>query len=185
MTDTSPRVTDPAREISARALSASARRQSLLIGAAIAGGIAVGAAGLALGGFTLGQGWSLGAWNFIARGAGILVVSSLVLAGVRAMLPVRSVGDARSVPELVDLGLDRAIRAITVVRLGLAACVVAGVFGLAGAAIRYAAGNPPALSPVVDLALLFGSAVCLLLVGIGVHARLLRFARLRSILGKG
>ena len=163
-------------------LRASQQRQSLLIGGAIVGGGVVAAAGLALGAFTLWQGWSLGAWNFAARGTAILLCSGLVLFAVRSLLPVRSNSQARSGAALVDLGLARAIRALGAMRLGLAGCAIAGAFGLAGVAIRYAAGDPPALSPAVDVVLLAGAALALLLFGFRVHGRLLGLVELRRLL---
>jgi hypothetical protein len=185
MTHPSEPATFAASEASVTVLRAALRRQSRLLGAAIAAGGVTGAAGLALGSITLWQGWTLGAWNFAARGTGIVIVSGLVLLAVRGLLPVRSSSRAGSVQELVDLGLERTVRAIRAVRLGLAACVVAGAFGLAGAAIRYAAGNPPAVSPVVDLAVLLVGACAMLLVGFGVYGSLARFARLRRIIRRG
>jgi len=168
-------------QVSASGLRAS-QRQSLLIGAAIAGGGVVAAAGLALGAFTLWQGWSLGAWNFATRGSAILLCSGLVLLAVRSLLPVRPGSQVRSGPEPVDLALERAVRALTAMRFGLAGCAVAGVLGLAGVTLRYAAGDPPALSPAVDVAVLAGATLTLLLFGFRVHSRLLRLVELRRLL---
>ena len=167
------------------ALRAETQRQSWLIGAAAAGGAAIGLAGLALGGVTLWQGWSLGLPNFLVRGVAIVLVSALALRAADALLAVRSQSAAHSAEELADLGLRRAICAISVTRLLLVACALAAAFGLAGAAIRSAAGDPPALSPAIGLAAVLAGAFGLLLVGFRAHSVLLRFASLRRMLRRG
>ena len=161
-------------------LQARQRRQAALIGAAVLG--ATGVAGLALGIFTLWQGWSLGAAYFALRGTGILAVASLALLAARTLRRATGPADGKDLAGLLDLELGRAFAAIGVVRLGLAACATALLCGLAGTAIRYASGDPPALSPLVDVALLAGGALALLLAGFRAHARLLKFAYLRRVL---
>jgi len=171
-----------ARDVELPQLRLHIGHQSLLVGAAVAACSVIGAAGLALGGFTIWQGVALGALNFVTRGAGILVVSSLSLLAAKALWPVKASDHRGSVSALVDFGLVQSIRAIGAVRLGLAACGAAAMFGLVGAAIRYANGNPPALSPAVGVAILAGAAFALLLIGFRMRAKALKFAYLRRLL---
>jgi hypothetical protein len=116
---------------------------------------AVGGTVLAvLGTFTLWQGWRLAAWNFGARGLAVLIVAAMAWAAVIILWPVRRGDDARSFSDFAELGFARAKRSRRVVVLALAACVIAALFGSLGAALRYAAGDPPELSPVISIALL-------------------------------
>ena len=121
--------------------------------------LAIGLAGLggallaALGAFTVWQGTRLGALHFEIRGAAVLIVAAILWVMVGMLWPVRG-GDARSQREFAALGLARARRSRRSVTMALAACAVAAVMGVIGTMVRTAADHPPALSPVIDLAIL-------------------------------
>lgn len=176
---------DPVRDLSLCHLKTRLRRQTPMIDLAALGCGLVGVAGAALGRFTLWQGWSLGAANFGVRGFGLLAVAALALLAARTLRRMNGSTGGKGLAGLVDLELTRALGAIGLVRLGLAACATTLVCGLAGAAIRYAAGDPPALSPLADIALLSAGALALLLAGFRARARLLKFAYLRRVLRRG
>jgi hypothetical protein len=176
---------DPVRDLSLSHLETRLRRQTPLIDLAALGCGLVGVGGAALGTFTLWQGWSLGAANFGVRGFGLLAVAALALFAARTLRRVKGSTGGKGLAGLVDLELTRALGAIGLVRLGLAACAAALVCGLAGAAIRYAVGDPPALSPLADVALLSGGALALLGAGFLARARVLMVADLRRVLRRG
>jgi hypothetical protein len=130
------------------------RRQTLLMTGALALGLPVTAAGLVIGVMTLWFGWKSGTWNFLTRGAAIVIISGIALRGLWLLLPVRHSSNGEPLSDMLALAVARGERMLTMIRLALSACVIAAVFGLIGTALRHAFGRPPALSPVIDLAVL-------------------------------
>jgi hypothetical protein len=171
----------PAPEVPLDRMKARFARESRQIG------LAIGLAGLggaflaALGAFTVWRGSQLGALNFEIRGAAVLIVAAILWVTVGLLWPVRG-GDARSQREFAELGLARARRSRRSVVMALAACTVAAVMGVIGAAVRIEAGNPPALSPAIDLAILALLAVIVDALRRKFRSDEARFAYLRDAL---
>jgi hypothetical protein len=172
----------PAPEVPLDRMKARFSRESRQIG------LAIGLAGLggaflaALGAFTVWQGARLGVLNFEIRGAAVLIVAAILWAIVGMLWPARG-GDARSQREFAELGLARARRSRRSVVMALAACAVAAVMGVIGTIVRTTAGNPPALSPVIDLAILALLAVIVEALRRKFRSDEARFAYLRDALG--
>jgi hypothetical protein len=160
------------------------RRESARIRLAIWLAALGGTALVGLGAFTLWQGWRLGAINFGTRGLAVLIVAATLWMMVAMLWPVRH-ENALSLREFVDLRLARARRSRRAVGLALAACAVAAVLGTLGAALRYAAGDPPELSPIMSLALLALIAVIVEAVRRRFRSEEARFAYLMRALGEG
>lgn len=175
------RAIEPDLQASTPRMKRQARWHTLLMGAVVFGGVPVGIAGGALGIWTAWVGLSTDAWNFVTRGAAILVIASLLLgAGLSARSTLRA--DTRTLAAMVGLALLRAQKWRLAIRLGYAACVVAAVLGMIGYGIRTHAGKPPAMSPVepmVALALLW---VVLMLLHRGVRARIAKYRYLQRLL---
>jgi len=171
----------PAAGVPLERMKAHCRRESRQVRLAIwlAGLGGIGLAGL--GAFTLWQGWKLAAWNFGVRGLAVLVVAGILWLMVVTLWPVRG-GDARSLSDFADLGLARARRSRRAVVLGLAGCAAAAALGTVGWALRSAAGHPPALSPVIDLAVLALLAVIVEALRRRFRREEARFAYLRQAL---
>ena len=143
-------------------LQARLRRQSLLIQSALAAGIPLGALGIVLGVMTIRVGWVTGAWYFIARGTAIGIIAALALTTSVTLVAVRANSDARALAEMLDLAIRRARASLLVIRVSLLSCAIAAALGVVGAVFRTRAGRPPALSPIVDVAVLLLIAVSLL-----------------------
>jgi len=170
--------TNPDSNVIAPRLHARLRRQSLLITAGIVAAVPLCIACLLLGVFTIWSGLSTGAWNFVTRGIAIEAITALLAVAVLQQLPVRANAAAGAVSALLDLAIARAQRTLLAIRLGFFACSIAAMFGLLGTAIRTYQGNPPQLSPLVDLVLL-----ALFALGLFVYGRSLRVthAKLRAL----
>jgi len=162
----------PDVNVIARRFESRLRRQSRLIAIALVAAVPVIIAGLLLGAFTIWAGAAAGAWNFVARGIAIVVVSLLAGAGAAALLPVRGSDMARSLAEMLELAAARARRALLIVRLGLCACGVAAALGVAGTLIRTRLSGPPLLPPAIDLLILAAFAAGLYLYGRRTKANL-------------
>jgi len=121
---------------------------------ALAAGLPATAAGLVIGVMTLWIGWNSGTWNFLTRGAAIVIISGIAARGLWLLLAVRRSANGEPLSDMLALAVARSQRMLTLIRLALSACVIAAAFGLIGTAIRHAAGRPPALSPVIDSAVL-------------------------------
>jgi hypothetical protein len=173
--------TAPAIGVPLDRMRASFRRQSTQIRMAVVLAVLGGAVLGALGAFTLWQGWRLEAWNFVTRGLAVLIVAAILWVAAATLWPVRN-DDALSLSEFADLGLARAKRSRRTVVLGLVGCAVAAVLGTVGAALRYAAGDPPELSPVISLALLALMAVIVEALRRRFRSEELRFDYLRKVL---
>jgi hypothetical protein len=130
------------------------RRQSFLIRAAFVIGVPLATCAIVLGALTIWWGWATAAWNFVIRGTAIGIVATLLLKALLSFASIRTDADARALAEMLDLAIKRARTTVAVIRVGLFMCASATVLGIVGAVIRTRAGNPPALSPVVDVAVL-------------------------------
>jgi len=148
------RAFNPDPDVIGPRLTSRLRRQSSLIRAGLMTGLPLSAGGVILSLLTIWMGWTTGTWNFVTRGIAIGAMSVLLATALSLLLPVRASDAARAVSDLLDLAIARAQRTLAVIRLGLYACVVAAVFGLAGAAIRTHFTGPPRLSPMADVAVL-------------------------------
>ena len=160
------------------------RRQSLLVAAYLGAGGLLGVACVLLGAFTLWRGWTGGAWHFVTRGTALLAVSAILAIAILGLLPVRTSDQARTLPDMIDLTIARAERLLMTVRLGVVACAILAAFGLAGTAIRTYYGKPPALSPLLDLAILAILALGLLFYGRSVAITLRKFQYLKDVLAR-
>jgi hypothetical protein len=140
-------------------LEARLRWQSRCITTGLVIGLPLGAAGVLLGVATICIGWSSGAWNFVTRGSAIVAISAIVTFAAFSLLPVRSLHTSAPA-EMIELAIDRAQRTLSLIRMGLYACVIAAVFGLVGTAIRTHLAK---MSPIVDLVILALTALVLLL----------------------
>jgi hypothetical protein len=144
----------PSSSVPLDPMTARFRRESARIRLAMALAAVGGTVLALLGAFTLWQGWRLAAWNFGARGFAVLIVAAMAWTAVIILWPVRRGDDARSFSDFAELGLARARRSRRIVVLALAACAIVALLGSLGAALRYASGDPPELSPVISIALL-------------------------------
>lgn len=176
------RAVNPEVSAIASRIEARVRRQSALIVAALAIGLPLSAIGLGLGGFTVWRGWTTGTWNFVTRGAAIVTISILASIVMVSLLGVRGASTA-ALSEMLDLSIARVRRTLLSVRLGIAACVVAAVLGLVGAAIRSRLSGPPAISPIVDVALLALTALALFAWGRNLRFQLQRLRAVQRALG--
>jgi hypothetical protein len=138
------------------------QRQSVLIRMALVLGVPVAAGGIVLGGLTVWWGWTSGTLNFVVRGVAIGVVAALALVTLLSLVSVRASDDAQALAEMIALAIQRARTTLTAIRVGLLACAIAATFGVIGAVIRTRGGKPPALSPIVDIAILVLVTVILL-----------------------
>jgi RNA polymerase sigma-70 factor, ECF subfamily len=101
----------------------------------------------------------------VMRAVAIVVIALMLGKATTTLLPVRASEAARSLSEMLDLAIARARRMLLGARLGLLACLIAAVFGLAGTALRTYLTRPPQLSPIVDLLILTVIAVALFFYG--------------------
>jgi hypothetical protein len=143
----------PAPEVPLERMKAHFRHASRQIGLAIWFAGLGGTFLAALGAFTVWQGSRQGALNFEIRGIAVLIVAAILWVMVGTLWPVRG-GNARSLSEFAEIGLARAKRSRRELVMALAACAVAAVLGVIGTIVRTAADHPPAMSPLIDLAIL-------------------------------
>jgi len=139
------------------------RRQSLTIMAGLWLGLPATAAGFLIGAMTLWTAWTTGTWNFLTRGSAILIISILAARGVWLLLTFRSIGNEKPPGDTLTLAVASSQHTLAIIRLALAGCIIAAVFGLFGTAVRYSTGSPPALSPVIDMGVLAIFAIALTL----------------------
>ena len=172
---------DPNISVIKPRLEARLRRQTDWITAALAVGLPLGVAGVLLGVVTICLGF-LGPWNFVTRGIAIVAMSVILTRAVWSLQPVRSVDTTSALPEMIDLAIDRADRTLSMIRAGLYSCVIATVFGLVGTAIRTHLGNPPKVSPVIDMAIVAMIALVLSLYRQQIRARLQKYKALKRAL---
>jgi hypothetical protein len=177
------RAIDPDVTVIASRLEARLRRQSRWITAGLAIGLPLGAVGVLLGVRTIVIGLASGGWNFLTRGIAIVAMSALL---TFAMWSLQSAG-ARSaahgtLSERIDLAIRRAQATFSLIKAGQYSCVIAAVFGLVGTVIRTHLGNPPKMSPIIDLVALALIALALFQAGGQVRARLVKYCALKQAL---
>lgn len=158
------------------------RRQSFFIVASLVMGALLSVAGFLLGIFTIWSGWTTATWNFVTRGVGIMAISAMLAIAMSLLWPVKASDNAKALSEMLDLAIARAERTLKTIRLGLYACIAAAVLGTMGAAIRTYLARPPALSPVVDLAMLAIFALGLFHYGRHTRTDLAKFRHLKHTL---
>jgi hypothetical protein len=172
----------PETEIVIPRLKGRLRGQSFLLALCVTAGLLLGIAGALLGVWTLWTGWTNGAWNFVTRGTALIAVSAIMSVAALQLLPVMASDQARALPDMIDLTIARAERLLIAVRLGLVACAVAVVLGLAGTAIRILSGKPAAMSPIWPTAILAILALVLFLYSRHVRHRRRKFRYLKDAL---
>ncbi|HKB96562.1 MAG TPA: hypothetical protein VKB94_06900 [Rhizomicrobium sp.] len=163
------------------------RRQSLLIAAYVATGLLFGFAGALLGVYSAWRGWTIGLWNFVARGVVLVAVSAIPAVAALELLSVMTGDQARALPDMIDLTIARAERLLGAIRLGLLACGVLAVLELAGMTFRAYSGRAPAMPLVLELAVLAILAVLALgLVFYGRQSRATqaKFQYLKDVLAR-
>jgi len=159
------------------------RRQTFATTAVLVFGIPLALAGAALGAWTIWLGASTGAWNFIARGTGIVIISLMM--GIAAWSFKSAWRDnSQAMGAMIELALARAERLHLAMRLGLVSCVTAALFGLAGYAIRTNLGKPPAMSPIEPLLMLALLGFALVLLQRRAQADIAKYRYLKRIILK-
>ena len=171
---------DPNLSAIASRLKIRLRRQSRWISAGLAVGLPVCAAGILLGVTSIGVGGFSAQWNFITRGIAWVAMSAIIAYALASLLDVRSESNASELSAMIDLAIDRAQKTLSLIAAGFYACVIAAVFGLAGAALRTHADRPPRLSPIIALAILALIALVLFLYRRQVWVKLERYRALRQ-----
>jgi len=154
---------------------------TLSMAAVIFGGVPVGIAGGVLGIWTIWVGLSAGIWNFVTRGAAILVIS-LLIAGLGWSSRSALRGSTKTLSAMIDLALLRAEKWYLGIRLGYASCTVAAALGMIGYGIRVHSGKPPAMSPVEPMSVLVVLAFVLMLLHRGVRDRIAKYRYLKHLL---
>ena len=171
---------DPNLSAIASRLKIRLRQQSRWISAGLAVGLPVCAAGILLGVTSIGVGGFSAQWNFITRGIAWVAMSAIIAYALASLLDVRSESNASELSAMIDLAIDRAQKTLSLIAAGFYACVIAAVFGLAGAALRTHADRPPRLSPIIALAILALIALVLFLYRRQVWVKLERYRALRQ-----
>jgi hypothetical protein len=161
------------------------QRQSLLIRSGLLLGVPLASCAIVLGALTIWWGWTSSTWNFVTRGIAIDVVAALALQVLLSLVSVRDSADARALTDMLDLAIRRARRTLVAIHVALSACAIAAVLGLIGAVIRTRSGTPPALSPVIDVAVLVLVAAILLAYRSRIVDRLGRLRYLTKVITPG
>lgn len=173
---------DPDINVISPCLEARLRRQSRWITAGLWLGLPISAAGLLLAVFTIWSGWSSGAWNFVIRGIAIGAISTVFAIAVASLLPLNARDATRSLPDMIDLAMNRARRALVLIRLGLFACAFAAIAGGVGTAIRVHFTGPPRMSPIIDMVVLALAAMVLFVCGRPIRLELEKYKALKRAL---
>lgn len=163
-------------------LRARIRRQSILITASLILGAPLGIAAFVLGAYCIWIGCTTGAWNFVTRGVALVAIAAILSLAMRSLWHVRAAGGVRSVTDMLDFAIARSKKTLFAVRLGFCACGGAALLGLLGAAIRTHLSRPPALSPLIDLALLAIFALGLFQYGRRIQSDLSKYRYLKRVL---
>jgi hypothetical protein len=171
---------DPNLSTIASRLKTRLRRQSRWISAGLAIGLPLCAAGILLGVTSIGVGGISGQWNFVTRGIAWVAMSAIIAYALASLLDVRSESSASELSAMIDLAIDRAQKTLRLIAAGFYACVIAAIFGLAGAALRTHFDRPPRLSPVIALAILALIALVLFLYRRQVWVKLGKYRVLRQ-----
>jgi hypothetical protein len=144
----------PETEVIIPRLKARLRVQSFLIAAGVVLGLLFGVAGALLGTYSVWRGWTIGLWNFVARGVALVAVSAIPAVAALRLLPVMLGAQARALPDMINLTIARAERLLVAIRLGLLTCAVLAAQELAVMFFRAYSGRPPAMPLVLELAVL-------------------------------
>jgi hypothetical protein len=171
---------DPNLSIIASRLKTLLRRQSRWITAGLAIGLPLCAAGILLGVTSIGVGGISAQWHFVTRGIAWVAMSAILAYALASLVDVRSERTASELSAMLDLAIDRAQKTLSLIAAGFYACVIAAIFGLAGAALRTRIGRPPQLSPIVALAILALIASVLFLYRRQVWVKLGKYRALRQ-----
>jgi hypothetical protein len=173
---------DPNLSVVASRLKTRLRRQSRWITAGLVIGLPVCAAGILLGVISIAAGGVSGTWNFMTRGIAWIAMSAILAYALASLLDVRSESTASELSAMIDLAIDRAQKTLSLIAAGFYACVIAAIFGVAGAALRTHFGRPPPLSPIISLAILALIALVLVLYRRQVWVKLGKYRALRQAL---
>jgi hypothetical protein len=173
---------DPDIRITTAQLRERLRRQSQSMTATVVIGLVLGALGLVLGLATIGMGLNSGAWNFVTRGTGIIMIAAILMFATWSLQPIRSLDATHALSQMIDLALERARKTLSLIKAGLYSCLIAAVFGLVGTAIRTHSGAAPKLSPIIDLLILGVVVLVLVLSHWRTRRRLGRYLRLKQAL---
>ena len=142
-------------------LEARLKRQNALLTAVTIVTAAAGLMGFLLAAWTLWVGWSIHAWNFLARGVTLAVTSLLaVMATVSARRWNGS--ETRSLRGMLSVSITRTQRLIRVTELGCYTMAMAALGGTIGYVLRVRLGRPPAMPLIDDLLILVIAALALL-----------------------
>jgi hypothetical protein len=165
---------NPPMDVIVPRLRSRIRRQGLFITISLILGLPLGLSSFVLGVYSVWIAFTTGAWNFFTRGLALLAIGAIITLAMRAAMHVKSSGETTALPEMLDLAMARLDKTLFAIKLGFWSCGVAALVGLVGAAIRTRLSRPPALSPLVDLAVLA-------IIGLGLFEY---SSRLRSELAK-
>jgi hypothetical protein len=165
---------NPQVEVIMPRLQSRIRRQGILITISLILGLPLGLASSVLGAYSVWIALTTSAWNFLSRGLALLAIGAIIALAIRAAMHVRSGGSTFALPEMLDLAIARIEKTLFAIKLGFWACAVAALLGLVGTAMRTRLSTAPALSPLVDLAVL-------VIIGLGLFQY---GSRLRSELAK-
>ena len=171
---------DPNLSAIASRLKIRLRRQSRWITAGLVVGLPLCAAGILLGVTSIGVGGISAQWNFVTRGIAWVAMSAIIAYALASLLDVRSETTASELSAMIELAINRAQKTLALIAAGFYACVIAAIFGLAGAALRTHIGRPPQLSPIIALAILALIALVLFLYRRQVWVKLERYRALRE-----
>jgi len=138
--------------------------------------------GVLLGVGTIGIGLFSGAWNFVTRGISMISISAILILPMWSLQSVVAEHAASDLLQMIDLAIGRAQKTLSLTRAGRYSCVVAGVFGTVGAAIRTHFGRPPKMSPIVDLIILALVVWVIYLYGRHVQVELRKYRTLKHAL---
>jgi hypothetical protein len=173
---------DPHLRAIASQLPVRLRRQSQWMAVALVIGLLFGAMGVLLGLATIGSGLSFHIWNFITRGAAIIIMSTILMFATWPLQHTASFDAAQALAQMIDLAIDHARKTLSLIRAGLYCCVIAAVFGLVGNAIRTHFGRPPKMSPLVPLTILALVALAVIIWGRQTRRELGKFRSLKQAL---
>jgi hypothetical protein len=156
------------------------RWQSGWITAALGIGLPLCFLGIVLGLTSVGVGLPSGSWKFITRGIAWIAMSALIAIGLVSLVPVQSWRTTGALSEMIDLAIDRARRALSLIRAGLFACVVAAIFWLVRMRLPTVFDKPPRILPVDALEVIALVLLILLFCGRRLRIELRKYRSLRE-----
>lgn len=163
-------------------LQARIRRQSIFNTAGLILGLPLSLGAFVLGAYSIWIGWINGAWNFVTRGVALVAIAAILSLAMWSMRHFNSGGRARSLSDMLDFAIARSEKTLFAIRLGFYACGVAALLGLVGTAIRARLSRLPALSPLIDLAVLALFALGLFLYARRIESDLAKYRYLKRVL---